>query len=115
MKCFNGIESELCSCYVCKMKYAPTPEDRAVAFITKWQNSSFVHPLTCGDDSNHEPLIPFVEDNLVLLSCPTCGYQQFAPDFFFDITFDQLIEMIRNPYANLFKQKDDDNDVEPSD
>lgn len=37
---------------------------------------SAVHPLTCGNDSNHGNLFPLYEDGIVKLICPDCDYTQ---------------------------------------
>ncbi|MED4586729.1 hypothetical protein P9578_28645 [Brevibacillus choshinensis] len=37
-------------------------------------------------------------------TCPTCGYQQFAPELFYYITDNDLTEMIQHPYAALFRE-----------
>ena len=44
--------------------------------IKHWQSSEKIHPLTCGNDSNHLPLLPFEENGLVVLRCFDCGYRQ---------------------------------------
>lgn len=60
---------------------------RIKASIERWQANPAFHPLTCGEDSNHEPLNPVVEptndgERLVLV-CPTCGYRQdYIPSIF---------------------------------
>lgn len=44
--------------------------------IQDWQNNSFVHSLTCGNDSTHRNLVPTeYEDNVILL-CLDCNYIQ---------------------------------------
>jgi len=55
--------------------------------IEEWQNSIFVHPLTCGNDSqNHDPLMPQLEkhgDEFELyLVCKNCDWKQDIPLFF---------------------------------
>lgn len=35
-----------------------------------------VHPLTCGNDSNHTPLFPHWDGKAVVLRCPDCEYIQ---------------------------------------
>jgi len=42
------------------------------------QFMSKVHPLTCGNDSNHTPLYPFFDEakGIVVLICRDCDYTQ---------------------------------------
>lgn len=35
-----------------------------------------IHPLTCGNDSSHENLIAFEENNVIRLRCKNCTYVQ---------------------------------------
>ena len=55
--------------------------------INRWQTNGSYHPLTCGVDSGHEVLTPFIDenDNNVVLKCPTCGYiQNWIPTVIYD-------------------------------
>jgi len=45
--------------------------------IIHHQNNEKVHPLTCGNDSNHEILIPAIKNNKVVLVCINCNYIQY--------------------------------------
>jgi Zn ribbon nucleic-acid-binding protein len=47
-----------------------------IARIQAWQDAGFVHPLTCGNNSNHRPLVPFDNGGQVLVHCLDCGYSQ---------------------------------------
>lgn len=48
--------------------------------VTKWQSDDNLHPLTCGTDSNHQPLEAVEENNQVILKCKDCDYtQNFIP------------------------------------
>lgn len=51
-----------------------------VAILKKYQNNPYVHPLTCGRDSRHNILIPFEENDKVILKCPDCDYVQILSD-----------------------------------
>lgn len=55
---------------------------RTLLAVRAWQDRAEVHPLTCGVDSRHAPLLPaLAPDEQVVLVCPTCGYMQtFVPD-----------------------------------
>lgn len=44
--------------------------------IRKHQNNPMLHPLTCGNNSNHKPLEPVVIDSKVCLICLNCSYTQ---------------------------------------
>ena len=44
--------------------------------VNQWQNAGFVHPLTCGNDSQHQDLVPKEVDGKVVLSCLDCDYVQ---------------------------------------
>ena len=48
--------------------------------VNTWQTAENVHPLTCLNDSSHTALVPEVKDNVVVLVCKDCGYEQdFIP------------------------------------
>jgi hypothetical protein len=41
------------------------------------------HPLTCGNDSLHQDLVPEIKDNQLVLVCLDCDYvQEYIPEFF---------------------------------
>lgn len=50
--------------------------------VNEWQNDEFLHPLTCGNDSNHEKLIPHMtREGFVVLKCLDCDYiQDWIPE-----------------------------------
>lgn len=51
--------------------------------IKKYQSCPFVHPLTCGNDSQTHGLLKGIEiKGKVILICPDCEYKQdWIPDF----------------------------------
>ena len=52
--------------------------------VNYWQNCKGVHPLTCGNDSNHSILKPQEKDGKVVLVCPDCDYvQDYIPEHIF--------------------------------
>lgn len=57
-----------------------TNEEKIKA-ITAWQENDEFHPLTCGNDSRHSPLVPAEdEDGNVILRCKDCDYiQKWVP------------------------------------
>ena len=44
--------------------------------VVQWQNAGFVHPLTCGNDSQHQDLVAKELDGKVVLHCLDCDYVQ---------------------------------------
>lgn len=51
--------------------------DNFYNLVKKHQSNKFVHPLTCGVDSNHENLVARITTSgIMVLVCPTCGYVQ---------------------------------------
>ena len=57
--------------------FAPIDLNSAIIeYVNKIQNSGIVHPLTCGNDSTHAPLIPIERDGSVILICKDCDYEQ---------------------------------------
>lgn len=57
----------------------PTNEE-VINSVKMWQTEEMLHPLTCGNDSNHLPLEPKEENGKVILVCSECDYtQDFIP------------------------------------
>jgi len=53
--------------------------------IIEYQNDNSVHPLTCGNDSSHTPLIPILQGDNIVLICADCSYSQsYIPDIIFN-------------------------------
>ena len=50
--------------------------EELVDSIIDHQNNPKLHPLTCGNNSNHTPLVPVIEGEEVVLLCPDCDYKQ---------------------------------------
>lgn len=77
-----------------------------------YQRLGGMHPLTCGNDSNHEVLDLIVENGEFKLSCPDCEYtQKFdAPFFCFTIKepvfheSDGLTALSKNQYELLMEE-----------
>lgn len=44
--------------------------------VAQWQNAGFVHPLTCGNNSQHQDLATKELDGKVVLCCLDCNYVQ---------------------------------------
>lgn len=63
----------------------PMSNDQKIEAINYWQDKAYVHPLTCGNDSNHAELrgrIETQDDGVeVVLYCPDCDYtQEWVPE-----------------------------------
>lgn len=52
--------------------------NKDIQFIREYQKCNWVHPLTCGINSNHKELEPIAMSNSVILVCPDCGYTQYS-------------------------------------
>ena len=53
-----------------------TENEKIIHVVNAWQSSVMVHPLTCGYDSTHKPLIAKEIDGIVVLICEDCDYKQ---------------------------------------
>jgi hypothetical protein len=54
--------------------------------IKKYQDCPFVHPLTCGNDSNHSNLKGIILKGEVVLFCPDCDYrQEWVPEIVYSV------------------------------
>ena len=61
--------------------------------IKIYQEKHLFHPLTCRIDSCRADLEPLVQNDSVVLSCPSCGeFQTFIPPMFLDEDFDNVID-----------------------
>ena len=49
---------------------------RISSAVLAWQADNRVHPLMCGTNSTHRPLVPLDEAGIVVLLCLECGYRQ---------------------------------------
>jgi hypothetical protein len=57
--------------------------DKVIASINAHQQRNDLHPLTCGKDSRHAPLLAKEQDGKVILVCPDCDYvQTWVPSYF---------------------------------
>jgi hypothetical protein len=52
---------------------------KAVQTAEAWQANPNVHPLTCGVNSDHRPLVPELRDGAAVLFCPDCSYGEPVP------------------------------------
>lgn len=53
--------------------------------ICKHQLNYRLHPLTCGNDSDHHLLFPIMIDRKIILRCLDCDYRQdYIPPMFME-------------------------------
>ncbi len=50
--------------------------EETIERLLRYQECHWVHPLTCNEDNCYCDLIPEIINDIVLLVCPACGYQQ---------------------------------------
>ena len=50
--------------------------EQIIEAVSDWQANDMLHDLTCGNDSDHAPLIPKEENGKVILVCSDCDYKQ---------------------------------------
>ncbi len=63
--------------------YKVKSNEEIIKAIESWQANDWVHPLTCGNNSLHENLIPVVQDGTIVLKCTDCDYvQTYIPEMF---------------------------------
>lgn len=55
---------------------------RVVCAIAAWQTRGDVHPLTCGKNSAHRLLVPFLSGTVLRLRCLDCDWVQPIPPLF---------------------------------
>lgn len=75
---------------------------RIVSSVNKWQKLDLVHPLTCGNDSNHQNLVAVDYFKKPLLICKDCDYQQEIPEMFLNEDVDALIYQYENLQNELY-------------
>ena len=72
--------------------------------IQKYQLCSHVHPLTCGNDSQHQNLVPFEVDGDVKLKCLDCDYVQgWIPPYVKEIV--PHLDEIKKQHDEIFGKK----------
>lgn len=63
--------------------------------IAVWQNNGNWHELTCGNDSQHLPLIGKEIDGKVLLKCLNCDYvQDYIPSIIFKDSYKEWWQLL---------------------
>lgn len=75
----------------------------AVRAVMHYQSNPHVHPLTCGNNSEHQVLQPMIVGTQVALICIDCGYvQTYIPDYIFPKRFaseseiNEMYRIVRN-------------------
>lgn len=64
--------------------------------IMSFQSNPQVHPLTCGNNSSHSPLLPVDVSGELFLCCPDCDYRQWVDDGFL-VLLDEVDKQTREP------------------
>jgi len=60
--------------------------------INEHQQRKDLHPLTCGNDSRHRPLLAKEENGKAILVCEDCDYvQRYIPEVFEEIV-EEIVE-----------------------
>lgn len=71
-----------------------------LAAVKAWQEDETIHPLTCGTDSNHRPLVAVERDGKVVLTCLDCDYVQTnIPDCVIKAHFEGMHEERRKMFG----------------
>jgi hypothetical protein len=80
-----------------------------IAIVNGWQNDPRVHPLTCGHNTAHRPLVAREEGGTVVLACQDCAYTQtHIPDLVLaHAPLQRDPEELANASRNLKAQFDD--------
>ena len=69
--------------------------------VRGWQDLEIVHPLTCGNNSNHQNLVPLEVKSKVILICPDCEYKQnWVPDYVMNAD----VVSMRPEFAKMIKR-----------
>ncbi|MDD4530920.1 MAG: hypothetical protein PHO80_05230 [Candidatus Gracilibacteria bacterium] len=69
-----------------------------------------VHPLTCGNNSSHQNLIPVEENGEVILKCLDCNYTQTLDDEFIKL-LDKLDKIQRSMIEKYKKMIEENNEL----
>lgn len=72
--------------------------------IQKWQKDPVLQELTCYNDSSHNLLEASIQEEEVILICPTCNDTQPIPDFLLGEDFDTMYKA-REEFQNRRKKK----------
>jgi hypothetical protein len=82
-----------------------------INILTSYQDNPMVHPLTCGNNSLHENLVPIEEENKVILKCLDCTYTQLLDDEFIGTLdkFDKYQREFSKEIKRMFEEIDNEN------
>jgi len=62
-----------------------TENEKLISSVNEHQKRADRHPLTCGKDSNHAPLVAREQNGQVKLFCEDCDYvQNWVPSYFME-------------------------------
>lgn len=67
----------------------------ALDLIRELQENPAVHPMTCGHDSSHPPLVGDDIDRAVQLRCVACDWTQALPTRIAGLILDRIRERVR--------------------
>jgi Zn-finger protein len=79
-----------------------------IKILESYQSNPMVHPLTCGNNSSHQNLIPVEENGEVILKCLDCDYTQTLDDEFIKL-LDKLDKVQRSMIEKYKKMIEEDN------
>jgi len=77
-----------------------------IGIMTSYQSNPMVHPLTCGNNSMHENLVPVEENNEVILMCLDCDYTQSLDDEFIKLLheYDKIQRKMIEKYKKILQE-----------
>lgn len=81
-----------------------------IKILNSYQDNPMVHPLTCGNNSSHQNLIPVEENGEVILKCLDCNYTQTLDDEFIKL-LDKLDKIQRSMIEKYKKMIEENNEL----
>jgi hypothetical protein len=81
-----------------------------IKILNSYQDNPMVHPLTCGNNSSHQNLIPVEENGEVILKCLDCDYTQSLDDEFIKL-LDKLDKVQRSMIEKYKLMIQEDNEL----
>ena len=83
-----------------------------IKILTSYQDNPMVHPLTCGNNSSHQNLIPVEENDQVILKCLDCDYIQYLDDEWIKLLreYDKNQRKLLNKYKKMIAEGNEEGD-----